>query len=151
MRAAQREQAPAHLGHAEDGALPRDPQVHRLQDLGAAGHGVALDRGDERLARLEVAQQRLPVQVGVGVEPGRPLVVGVAGRHGLEVGAGAEVSARAGDDRDPDLRVLVDLHPGVVHPHEHLAGQRVAGLRAVEGDGGDVAVALEEQVGVAHG
>ena len=69
-RAAEREQAAADLGDAEDGALPRHPQVHRLQDLGAAGDGVALDRGDQRLARLEVAQQRLPVEVGVGVEAG---------------------------------------------------------------------------------
>jgi hypothetical protein len=91
------------------------------------------------------------VQIRVGVEPGRPLVIRVASRHGLEVGAGAEVSARSGDDRDPDPRILVDLHPGVVHPHEHLPGQRVAGLRTVEGHRRDVAVALEEEVGVAHG
>ena len=149
--AAQREEAPAHLGHPEDGALPRDPQVHGLQDLGAAGHGVPLDRRDEGLARLEVPQQRAPVQIGVGVEPGRPLVIGVTSRHGLEVSAGAEVSAGSGDDRGADLRVLVDLHPGVVHPHEHLPGQRVAGLRTVERHGRDVAVALEDDVGVAHG
>jgi hypothetical protein len=148
---AQGEEAAAHLGDPEHRALPRHPELHRLQDLGAAGDGEALHGGDERLAGLEVAQQGAPVQIGVGVEPRRPLVVGVPGRHGLQVGPRAEVAAGAGDDRHADLGVLVDLDPGVVHPHEHLAGQRVAGLRAVEGDGGDVAVALEEQVGIGHG
>ena len=125
---------------------PGDAEVHGLEDLGAAGHGVALDGRDERLARLEVAEQRLPVEVGVGVEPRRPLVVGVPGRHRLEVGTGAEVASRAGDDDDPDLGVRVELRPRVAHPDEHLAGEGVAGLGSVEGDGDDVPVALDEQM-----
>ena len=135
-----------HLGHAEDGALARDPEVHGLEDLGAAGDGVALDGGDQRLAGLEVAQQRLPVQVRIGVEARRPLVVGMPGRHRLEVGTGAEVASGAGDDDDADLGIRVELRPRVAHPDEHLAGQGVAGLGSVEGDGDDVPVALDEQM-----
>ena len=55
-RTAEREQAPAGLGHAEPGALARDADVGGLEDLGAAGDGRALDGGDERLGRLAVAK-----------------------------------------------------------------------------------------------
>ncbi len=62
---AEREQAPLHLGDAELGGVAGDPDLGGLEDLGAAGHAVALDGGDDRLRRAEVAQQRLPVQVRV--------------------------------------------------------------------------------------
>ena len=58
-RPAQRVEAPPHLGHAEPGALPGDADVGALQDLGAAGDGRALDRGDERLVEQEALEQRL--------------------------------------------------------------------------------------------
>ena len=48
-RAPEREEAPPGLEHAELGALPGHPDVGGLQDLGAPGHGPALDGGDQRL------------------------------------------------------------------------------------------------------
>ena len=47
---------------------------------------------------------------------------------------------------DPDVGVLVDLEPGVVHPHEHLGAEGVPLGRSVQRDDGDVAVPLEQQV-----
>ena len=44
--AAEREQAAPGLPHPEDRALAGDADVGALQDLGAAGDGVALDRRD---------------------------------------------------------------------------------------------------------
>ena len=64
-RPAEREQAPPDLGDAELGALAGHADLGGLQDLGAAGHAVALDRGDDRLAGPAVPEQRLPVEVGV--------------------------------------------------------------------------------------
>ena len=75
-RAAEREQAPPDLGDAELGRLAGHPDLGGLEDLGAAGHAVALDRGDDRLRRAEVAQQRLPVQVGVLGHAGLVVLVG---------------------------------------------------------------------------
>ena len=145
-RAAEGEDPPAHLGHAEGGGLPRDADVHGLEHLGPAGDAVPLDRGDDGLARFVLAEQRLPVQVGIGLEPRRPLVVAVPARHLLEVGTGAEVAAGSGDDHHPDVGVAIDLHPGVGHPDQHLARDGVLGLGPVEGEDGDVAVDLETGV-----
>src|SRR2546423_5789563 len=49
---------------------PRHPDVGGLEDLGAAGDGRPLDGRHDRLARLVVAEQRLPMKVGGGGEPG---------------------------------------------------------------------------------
>ncbi len=64
--ATHRVEAPAGLGHAEAGALARDTDVGRLEDLGAAGDGDPLDRGDDGFGWPVAAQQRLPVDVGIG-------------------------------------------------------------------------------------
>ena len=45
--------------------------------------------------------------------------------------------------------VAVDPVPGLLHDRHHLAGQRVARLRAVHGDDQLVAVLLDEAVGSA--
>ena len=76
------------------------------RDLGAAAHRVAVDGGDEGLAD--------PV-LGEAGEP--PLRVdgrgdGPAGRDLLEVGAGAEGAARAGDDDRPAPRRPPPRAPG---------------------------------------
>ena len=58
-RPTERVEAPAHLGHAEPGALAGDADVGALEDLGAAGDRGALDGGDQRLVEQEALQQRL--------------------------------------------------------------------------------------------
>ncbi len=143
--AAHRVERPAGLGHPELGRLAGDPDVGALEDLGAAGDGGALDRGDERLGQPEALEQRLDDRgvVGAGLEGvGRRLV---GGR--LEVHPGAEVAAGAGEDADPDLGVVVHPVPGVAHDREHLAGERVARLGPVHGDDELVPVLLDEAVG----
>ena len=66
--------------------------------------------------------------------------------HRLQVGAGAEVAAGAGEDADPDLGVVVHPVPGLAHDREHLAGERVARLGPVHRDDQLVAVLLDEAV-----
>ena len=64
----------------------------------------------------------------------------------LEVHAGAEVAAGAGEDADPDRVVAVDPVPGLLHDRHHLAGEGVAGLGPVHRDDELVAVLLDEAV-----
>ena len=66
-------------------------------------------------------------------------------RQRLEVHAGAEVAAGAGEDADPQLVVLVEHLPGVGGTDEHRRAERVLGLGPVERDGEDVAVALDDE------
>ena len=68
-RPALREQTALGLEDPERGGLARDPDVGGLKDLAAARDRVALDRGDQRLRQVVVAQQRLPVEVRVGLHP----------------------------------------------------------------------------------
>ncbi len=68
----------------------------------------------------------------------------------VEVGAGREVAAGAGEDGHPHVGVAVDHVPGVAQPAEHLGVEGVALVGAVQGDGDDVAVALDEHCGFAH-
>ena len=51
---------------------------------------------------------------------------------------------------DPQLGVLVELDPGVVHAGEHLRRQRVLRLGPVHRHDEDVAAALGQQVGLGH-
>ncbi len=149
-RPAERVEAPAHLGHAEPGALAGDADVGALQDLGAAGDRRSLDGGDQRLVEQEALEQRLDDalgDVGGGVVVLLPEGVARVGLgHRLQVGAGAEAAARAGEDRDADVGVGVDLVPRLRHLLHHRRRQRVAALRPVHGEDHHVPVALDEQV-----
>ena len=97
-----RPQAEPDLGGAEHGVVGRHHEVARQRQPEPAGEGVAAHPGDGGLAeRVEVAEevgQLAPAVVQLG-EPG-------AGRHALEVGAGAErLGARAGEHDHPHLVV----------------------------------------------
>jgi len=144
-RATEGEEPALGLEDPEHGALPRHPDVGRLEDLGPARDGPSLDRRDQRLAQVVVAQQGLPVQVRV---LGHAVLVlfGVAAAHRLEVHAGAERPAGAGEDGAADVVVAVDLLPGVLHADQHRQAQRVLRLRTVHRHDGGRAVALERQV-----
>ena len=98
---------PTHLGHTEPSALTGDTYVCRLKDLGAARDRGTLHRRDERLVEEEALQQRLDHAAG---QVRRRLVVTLGEHvarvslgHRLEVRAGAEATARAGEDRYPDV------------------------------------------------
>ena len=70
-RAAEREQAPPGLEHAELGALAGHPDVGGLEDLGPAGHGPALHGGDQRLAQRS-SGGAAPSSAGRGRRPSAP-------------------------------------------------------------------------------
>ena len=150
-RSRHRVQRPARLAHPEARRLAGDADVGALQQLGAAGDGDALDRGDQRLRRLVVTQQPLVREVGVGGHARRHVDLGVGvlrvAGHGAQVGARAEVALGAGEDDRADVVVGARLDHGVVHAHEHRPGERVEALRTVHGDDHRVAVSFDECVG----
>ena len=73
-------------------------------------------------------------------------VARVRGRHGLQVRAGAERAAGAGQDARPDARIVVDLVPGLLHDRHHRPAQRVARVRPVHRDDQHVAPQLDQGV-----
>ena len=68
----------------------------------------------------------------------------------IEVCAGREVAACAGEDRRSDVRVVVDQIPRVAQPAQHFGVEGVALLGTIEGDGHDVAVAFHEHSRFGH-
>ena len=111
--------APAPAVDAEHRVLGGDAQVAPDRQLEPAGDRVALDRGDHRLAEQHPRRPDRPVAVGLD-----PAARGAARlAHRLEVGAGAELAARAGQHRDGQRVVGVEAPERV--------GQRVRG-RAVD-------------------
>ena len=82
---------------AEDRILGDHAQIGPQRKLHAAGHRKALHRGDHRFCQPQPARphrrdRRMPAKLA--------LLVGIARRHRLEVGAGAESAAGAGEHRD---------------------------------------------------
>jgi 3-oxosteroid 1-dehydrogenase len=148
-RAAQGEQPPPGLGEPELRAPAHDPDVCRLEYLGAARHGRPLDRGNDGLGETVAAQQCLPRELGAALHPACPLVVDRV-VHRLQIGARTEVPGRAREDDHADLRIGVDHVPGVSEAAQHLVAECVARLWAVHGDSGDVAVALDEDMRGRH-
>ncbi|SHP22693.1 Uncharacterised protein [Mycobacteroides abscessus subsp. abscessus] len=66
--------------------------------------------------------------------------------HGFEVGSGAEVPARTGQDADPDLRIVVDAVPGLRHDLQHFPGQGVACVRTIHRHDEDVIAEFHQGV-----
>ena len=84
---------------AEDGALRGHAEVAPERDLQAAGDGVALDGGDDRLAE----QKARDAQRGV------PVLGGTQRADGAQVGAGAERATSAGENGDGRRVVGVEV------------------------------------------
>jgi hypothetical protein len=148
-RPAHREQAPLHLAHGDAGALAGDPHVERLQDLDAAGVADALDGGDDRLGEPVFLEEPLVDERRVGADALLERVLGRLARQQrpdepVEVGAGREVAAGPGEDGDPHVVLGVDHVPGVAQPAQDLGVERVLLVGAVQRDGDDVAVALDQ-------
>ncbi len=92
---------PLGFGDAELGALTRDADVGALQDFGSAGDGCTLDGGDQRLGQPTALEEAF--DLGHVDATAREGISRRLGGHVLEVGAGAEVAARTGEDGDTDL------------------------------------------------
>ena len=129
-------------GIAEPGPARGDDQVAGQRDLEPAGDREALDRGDERLARRALDDAR-----EAAVADPRAL----AGDEGLEVHAGAEARARAGEDADREVAVGVELVERRGDPLGQRQVDRVARLGAVERDEQHAVAALGEDGLVGHG
>ena len=65
--------------------------------------------------------------------------------HRLQVGAGREVAARAGEDREADLGLASTYVEPVGEAHEHVGAEGVARLGPVHREDHDVTVALDGQ------
>ena len=139
--------APAPAEDAEDGVRGGDAEVAPQRQLESARDRVPLDRGDDRLSEQHarrphgpvpvLAENVLPERVDQGAAPE------LAGGDRLQIGAGAERAARAGQDRDRERLVRVEA---AKRPHQRRRGRvvdRVAHLGPVDGDDGDFAVRLE--------
>src|SRR3954451_10067785 len=135
QRAAGGDQRPLHLGDPELRGTAGHDQVARERDLEPARDREPLDGGYQRLPRRALRDAREAAVADV-----RRLAIHVR----LQAHAGAEASARAGEHADAETVVGVEL----VEPGGDPLGQGpvdgVAGVRAVERDDLDAAVALDE-------
>src|SRR5581483_6916600 len=131
------------LGQAEGGLVGGHGDVARGDDGEGAAEAPAVDRGDRR--PREVAQ--LLVAPGVGdaaILLAAAAVVAVLVEVLLEVLAGAEGVAAAGDDEHLGRVVGLQVGERVVHVAVELGAHRVALLGAVEPNGGDAVLLLDE-------
>jgi len=122
------EPSKTHLAKPELRVLGGHADVAAERLLEPAAVGVAVDRHDDRFGKLEHHRIRRVEQ----------FFVGLLDVVGLDVAAGAERAlARAGEDRDPERRVLAELAPDL---REAPVGLEVAGvepLGTIDRDVGD--------------
>ena len=107
-------------------------------------------------AAINGLSSRKPLSSGLMTPSEMPLTVssGLCGErvawmkvgHRLEVGAGAEATARAGQDRDADVGVALTSSHAADSPSIIDGDERVAALWSVHRDDEDVAVAFDEQM-----
>ena len=133
-----------HLGEREHRSGLGDRDVGAGDEPDAAAERVALDDGDDgcrtRVDRLEHAPERVRVgDVRFEVEVGR-------GAHPLDVRAGAEARPVPGEDDGPGG---ADVDEGLGELGDERGVERVARLRAGEGDAEDVLLSLDAER--AHG
>ena len=128
----------------EYGVLGGHPQVAPEGELDAAGHGVALDGGDDGLGEGEAGRAH---GAAAFVGDGAAVALG----HGLEVGAGAEGAAGAGEHGHGGLGVGVEGEEGLAELVGADAVDCIAALGAVDRDHGDRAVMLDPKMSVCAG
>jgi hypothetical protein len=134
-RAAAGDERALDLREPEPRPARRDDEVAGQRHLEAARHREALDRRDDRLAR------RLADDAGEAALAQRHRL---AGDERLEVHAGAEPLAGAGDDRDRHVVRAVEVVQGVRDALGHRPVDRVAGIGAVDRDQQDAVAALRQ-------
>ncbi len=140
---------------AEEASLPtRERECRRLRGdgeitggdkLAAGRRGQRVHAGDDRLGnrlhgvhhrRADLEQVLRGGKVGAG--------------HVAEVVTGREHRAHRGE-HDAERVARAGLVERGGHLEHHVEGEGVALLRPVEGDGDDIAAAVEQQVLVGHG
>src|ERR1700756_4816641 len=79
------------------------------------------------------------------------LLVGIARGHRLEIGAGAEIAAGAGEDSNRGVLVGIEGEERVVELSRRGAIDGVAAMRTVDGHDGHGAIAFDQPtVGLRH-
>ena len=146
-RSATREQSPLRFHDRELGLRARDADVDSAEHLHTAGGAEPVDGRDDRFVERPVAQHGAGAVVeAVPVDLGEPLLRDLLlelrdlGDVALEVGAGEERVADAGDDRDPRVVVGVETLPRFAEQLEVLHVGRVARFGTIDRDQDDVLV-----------
>lgn len=139
--------APAAAEHAEHGIVLHHPQVGQQGQFEAPGDGVSADRGNQRFGQGHPGRPHRAGCAAVGHE--RVAARGIA--DGGQIGAGAEMAARAAQHRHAQRVIGGKALEGI----EQRGGSRpvdgVAARRAVEQDCADRAIGLEQHGCVGHG
>ena len=133
------------FGLAEFGGVGGDDEIAHHGQFAAAAKRVTRNSGDDRLA---AAQDRL----GLGREKvfGQDLVEGFFG-HFLDVRPGGKGLVRAGDDDAAHLVVLGRLGDGCAEFGQQFPIERVQRIGAVQADGGDAFLGLDDDRLKGHG
>ena len=133
---------------AEDRILGDHAQIGPQRQLHAAGHRKTFHRGDHRFGQPQPAR---PHRRDGRVAADLALLAGIACRHRLQIGAGAKISAGAGEHRDRRAVIGVEGEKRIEQFSRGQAIDGVAAMRAIDGDDGDGAVAFDEDgVGIGH-
>ena len=144
-RAAIRHQPDAAEGLQEIGRARGEDHVAHQREAHAGAGGGTVDRGHQRAMQIaQLAQERMEagLQRGAGI-------AALAGRRvaALQVGAGAEGAARAGQDHAAHLvALLVDGVERLGKAAEHVHRDRVHDLLMIEPEDPDRPVDLERAV-----
>ena len=123
----------AHLGEREAGGRAGQRDVARAHQPHAAGPHVPVDGGDDRLGQLDQPAEQGEHAAGA---LGRPALRGLL----PEVGPGAERLAGVREHHGPDRGVRTGGGQVLAERPDQRGGERVAVLRAVQGQRGDAAV-----------
>jgi hypothetical protein len=79
------------------------------------------------------------------------LLVGIARGHRLEVGAGAEITAGAGEHRDRGPSVGIEGQERIEQLSRGCAVDGVTAMRAIDGDDGHRSIAFDKHgIGIGH-
>src|SRR5215207_6219358 len=127
---------------AEGRVLLDYPQVGQQRELEPTRDGMTRDGGDDRLGELHAGRPHGPVAAARRIE----VVAALEVVDRREVGARAERTPSAGQDGDVEVVVLLELAERVTQLLGHRSVHGIADVRAVEGDGADGVVDVEENV-----
>jgi hypothetical protein len=126
---------------AEHGALADHAHVGPKGQLHAAGDGMPFDCGNHRLAETQPAwAHRSNGLMAAELAP----LQWIAGRDHLQVRAGTEVSAHAGEDRDRGAFIRIEGEKRLEQHLRRCAVDGVAPLRPIDRNNSDRSVALDE-------
>ncbi len=129
-----------HVRIADLGILLRDDDVAQQSERRAEPGGMAVEPADERLVEIELAEHDLPRLAPRFLEQGR-----VVDRrlHPIDVAAGAERAAAAGEHDDIRLRIVPDFDKDAGELGVQRGIDRIARVRPVEGEHEDAPAPLD--------